>query len=115
ARDTQAYLKSKGLPWELAKAFNHSAVVSPFIAKEKYDMNNINISLSINNKTVQAGNTSLMLWNIDEIIAFVSKYFTLKTGDIIFTGTPKGVGPIAIGDQLVGTLEDQEMFNFEIK
>jgi 2-keto-4-pentenoate hydratase/2-oxohepta-3-ene-1,7-dioic acid hydratase in catechol pathway len=108
-------LKAKGLPWELAKAFNHSAVVSPFISKEKYDMNNINLSLTINNKPVQAGNTSLMLWNIDEIIAFVSTYFTLKTGDIIFTGTPKGVGPVAIGDQLVGKLEDQEMFNFEIK
>ncbi len=115
ARDTQSYLKSKGLPWELAKAFNQSAVISNFISKEQFNIENINFGLMLNDQLVQHGNASLMLWPIDEIIAFISKYFTLKTGDIIFTGTPKGVGPIKIGDQLIGTLEDREMFNFEIK
>jgi len=115
ARDRQAYLKSKGLPWELAKAFDHSAAISPFISKNDFDLANTHFQLFLNSKLVQDGNTSHMLWPIDEIIAFVSKQITLKTGDIIFTGTPKGVGPIRIGDQLRGKLEGKEMFNFHIK
>ncbi|XOV94228.1 MAG: fumarylacetoacetate hydrolase family protein [Bacteroidota bacterium] len=115
ARDTQAYLKSKGLPWELAKGFNGSAPISNFIAKEGFDMKNLNFKLIKNGEVVQEGNTSLMLWPIDEIIAFVSKYFTLKTGDIIFSGTPKGVSQVKIGDRLEGYIEDQKMFDFEVK
>ncbi len=115
ARDTQQYLKSKGLPWELAKGFNGSAPVSGFISKEGFDLKDLNFKLEKNGEVVQEGNTSLMLWSIDEIIAFVSKYFTLKTGDLIFSGTPKGVGEVKIGDRLTGYLEDRKMFDFEVK
>ena len=115
ARDTQSKLKSKGLPWELAKAFNGSAPISKFIDKNGFDLKNLNFRLEKNGEAVQQGNTSLMLWPIDEIIAFVSKYFTLKTGDIIFSGTPKGVSQVRIGDQLRGYIEDQLMFDFEVK
>ncbi len=115
ARDTQQHLKTKGLPWELAKGFNGSAPVSKFIAKAGFDMRNLDFKLEKNGETVQQGNTSLMLWPIDEIIAFVSKYFTLKTGDIIFSGTPKGVSQVKIGDRLTGYIDDQQMFDFEIK
>lgn len=116
ARDLQTKLKEKGLPWEKAKAFNGSAPVSKFISKEKFkDLNNLNFSLKKNNEVVQDGNTSLMLWNIDEIIEYVSKFFTLKVGDIIFTGTPKGVGPVKIGDKLEASIEGQPMLSCEIK
>lgn len=115
ARDLQANCKEKGHPWEIAKAFNGSAPISNFIPKGDRDMTNINFSLKKNNEEVQNGNTSMMLWPIDEIIAYVSNFFLLKTGDIIFTGTPKGVGKIAIGDRLVGFLEDKVMFDFEVK
>lgn len=115
ARDTQSKLKEKGLPWERAKAFDGSAPISTFISKEGYDMTNLNFELKKNGEVVQVGNTSLMLWPIDELIAYVSQFFTLKTGDIIYSGTPKGVGPIQIGDQFVGSIEGKEMFNFEIK
>ncbi len=115
ARDTQSRLKTKGLPWELAKAFNGSAPISKFIDKTGFDLKNLNFKLEKNGEMVQQGNTSLMLWPIDEIIAFVSKYFTLKTGDIIFSGTPKGVSQVKIGDRLTGHIEDQLMFDFEVK
>ncbi len=116
ARDLQAKLKEKGLPWEKAKGFNGSAPISNFLPKSQFaDLKNLNFSLQINGETRQNGNTSLMLWDFDEIIAEISKYFTLKTGDLIFTGTPAGVGPVAIGDRLTGFLEGQELINFEIK
>lgn len=115
ARDIQANLKSKGLPWERAKAFNQAAVVSSFVDKQDFDLTNLSFSLLKNDKEVQNGNTSLMLWPIDELISYVSHYFTLKTGDVLFTGTPKGVGPVKIGDQLVGLLADREMFRFDVK
>lgn len=115
ARDTQSRLKIKGLPWELAKAFNGSAPISKFIDKKGFDLKNLNFKLEKNGETVQQGNTSLMLWPIDEIISFVSRYFTLKTGDIIFSGTPKGVSQVKIGDRLKGYIEDRLMFDFEVK
>lgn len=115
ARDLQSNLKSKGLPWELAKGFNHSAPISHFIPKEGFDLSGLEFGLKKNDQWVQQGNTSLMLWPIDELIAYVSRYFTLKTGDIIFSGTPKGVGPVKIGDRLSGFIQDQKMFDFEVK
>lgn len=115
ARDWQAKAKEKGHPWEIAKAFNGSAPISHFVPKGNRDMTNINFSLERNGQEVQNGNTSLMLWPIDEIISYISKFILLKTGDIIFTGTPKGVGPIAIGDRLAGFLENEKMFDFEVK
>ncbi|MEM0941644.1 MAG: fumarylacetoacetate hydrolase family protein [Bacteroidota bacterium] len=115
ARDWQSKVKEKGHPWEIAKAFNGSAPISKFISKRDRDLTNINFRLEKNGRKVQRGNTSLMLWPINEIISYVSQFILLKTGDIIFTGTPSGVGPIALGDQLVGYLEDEKMFDFEIK
>lgn len=116
ARDLQNKLKEKGLPWEKAKGFNGSAPVSPFVNKSQFaDLKNLNFSLQINGENRQIGNTSLMLWDFDEIIAEISTYFTLKTGDLIFTGTPAGVGAVNIGDRLTGFLEGQELINFEIK
>ena len=115
ARDIQSHAKEKGLPWERAKAFNGSAPISNFISKEGFDINKTTFELELNGDIVQQGDSSLMLWPVDELIAYVSQYFTLKTGDILFTGTPKGVGPVKIGDKLVGRLEGKEMFNFEIK
>ena len=116
ARDLQNKLKAKGLPWEKAKAFNGSAPVSKFLPKEKFsNLSDLNFSLKINGTEVQNGNTQLMLWNIDEIIEHISKFFTLKVGDIIFTGTPKGVGPVKIGDRLQAFIENEKMMDFEIK
>jgi 2-keto-4-pentenoate hydratase/2-oxohepta-3-ene-1,7-dioic acid hydratase in catechol pathway len=115
ARDWQTKVKENGHPWEIAKAFNGSAPTSKFISKGDRDMNDVNFRLEINGTEVQNGNTKLMLWPIDEIISYVSKFILLKTGDIIFTGTPKGVGPVKVGDRLVGFLEDQQMFDFEVK
>jgi len=115
ARDIQSRVKEKGLPWERAKAFNGSAPISNFIPKGDFDMTNLEFRLEKNAETVQEGNTSLMLWPIDEVIGEISKFILLKTGDIIFTGTPKGVGPIKIGDELVGYIGNQEMFNFQVK
>ncbi len=115
ARDLQSKLKAKGLPWDLAKGFNGSAPISEFISKTDYDMANINFSLDINNERKQTGNTSLMLYSFDYLISFVSQYFTLKAGDIIFTGTPAGVSPVKIGDRLVGKIEEKTMFDFEVK
>jgi len=117
ARDLQTKLKAKGLPWEKAKAFNNAAVVSPvFLSKDKFqDIQNINFSLKKNGEIVQQGNTAEMLWKIDELISYISIYFTLKKGDLIFTGTPAGVGKMNINDQFTGFIEDQEMFKVNVK
>ena len=116
ARDLQAQLKAKGLPWEKAKGFDGAAVVGKWIAKQDLPpVNKLNFALSKNNETVQESNTALMLWKIDELIAYISQFFTLKIGDIIFTGTPAGVGPVVINDVLVGELEGRELFNIKVK
>lgn len=115
ARDLQSKLKAKGLPWELAKGFDGSAPISQFVDKEKYDLKNLEFSLEINKEIKQKGNTALMLNNIDRIVSFVSEYFTLKVGDVIFTGTPAGVGPVQIGDVLIGKIQNEEFLKFEIK
>lgn len=116
ARDIQSKLKAKGLPWDLAKGFNGSAPISGFVPKSEFaDIQNINFQLDVNGETRQQGNTSLMLFKIDYLIAFASRYFTLQTGDLIFTGTPKGVGPVQVGDRLVATLEGRELLNFDVK
>lgn len=116
ARDLQAQLKAKGLPWEKAKAFDGSAVLGKWLPKTQFEnINDINFRLEKNDEIVQSGNTELMLWKIDELIEYVSKYFTLKIGDIIFTGTPAGVGKVFANDKLKGYIEDQEMFSIKIK
>ncbi|NVK86410.1 MAG: fumarylacetoacetate hydrolase family protein [Cytophagia bacterium] len=115
ARDLQSKCKEKGLPWEIAKAFNGSAPISEFVAKEGHDLSNLNFSLKQNGELKQQGNTSLMLFPFDEIVAYVSKFFTLKKGDIVFTGTPAGVGPIAIGDKLEAFIEEEKLLEVEIK
>ncbi len=116
ARDLQTKLKTKGLPWEKAKAFDGSAVIGQWLPKTSFeDINNINFSLQQNDTIVQKGNTSNMLWKVDELIAYVSKYFTLKIGDIIFTGTPVGVGKVEANDKLKGFIEDKDMFSITIK
>ena len=109
-------MKSKGLPWEKAKAFDGSAMIGNWMDKSKFeDLNTINFSLKKNEVLVQEGNTSQMLWKIDELIEFVSKYFTLKIGDIIFTGTPSGVARVQPNDELIGYIENNEMFKLTIK
>lgn len=115
ARDLQSKLKGKGLPWELAKGFDGSAVLSDFVSKENYDLHNLNFSLDKNQTRVQDGNTRDMIFSFDDIIAFASQYFTLRVGDLIFTGTPKGVGRISENDFLEGYLEDQKMFGLKIQ
>ena len=116
ARDLQTQLKAKGLPWEKAKSFDGAAVIGSWLPKTAFqDLNNINFSLKKNNQVVQQGNTSLMLWKIDEIIEYVSKYFTLKIGDVIFTGTPAGVSKVFANDKLKGYLEDKELFFITVK
>ena len=116
ARDLQAKLKAKGLPWEKAKAFDGSALVGKWLAKSDFEsVDAINFSLEKNGTVVQRGNTSHMLWKIDELIEYVSKYFTLKIGDIIFTGTPSGVSKVEANDELRGLIENNEMFKLTIK
>ncbi|MBU6325095.1 MAG: fumarylacetoacetate hydrolase family protein [Bacteroidetes bacterium] len=115
ARDLQNELKKKGLPWELAKAFDQSALLSPFVALGEHNIQDLHFTLEKNGQTVQTGHTADMLFSVNEIIAFVSQYFTLKIGDLIYTGTPAGVGPVAIGDRLTGYLEGVEMFYCNIK
>ncbi|UOE40240.1 fumarylacetoacetate hydrolase family protein [Chryseobacterium suipulveris] len=115
ARDLQAKLKEKGLPWELAKGFDGSAVVSEFFKKEDFDLKNLNFSLMKNKEKVQDGNTSLMLFTPEKIIAFVSQYFTLRVGDLIFTGTPKGVGKVSENDILEAFLEDKKVLDLRIQ
>lgn len=115
ARDLQSRLKEKGLPWEKAKAFDGSAVIGKFCDKSALDMDNINFQLLKNEEVVQDGQSSHMLWKIDELIAYVSQFFTLKIGDVIFTGTPAGVGRVKANDVLKGTLEGQKMFQISVK
>jgi 2-keto-4-pentenoate hydratase/2-oxohepta-3-ene-1,7-dioic acid hydratase in catechol pathway len=116
ARDLQQKLKDKGLPWEKAKAFDGSAVIGEFVSKEKFQsVDNLNFELTNNGKLVQSGNSGLMLWKIDELIATISQYFTLKIGDIIFTGTPEGVAKVKPNDVLEGFLEKQKLFKIQVK
>lgn len=116
ARDLQAQLKEKGLPWEKAKSFDGAAVIGNWLpVKDFKDVNAIEFSLKKNDKIVQKGNTSHMLWKIDEIIEYVSKYFTLKIGDIIFTGTPAGVSKVVANDTLKGFIENKNMFSITVK
>ncbi|RLD30012.1 MAG: 2-hydroxyhepta-2,4-diene-1,7-dioate isomerase [Bacteroidetes bacterium] len=116
ARDLQSTLKAKGLPWEKAKAFDGAAVIGKWISKNNFKtVDDINFSLYKNDKIVQQGNTSLMLWKINELIEYVSKYFTLKIGDIIFTGTPAGVGKVVAKDKLKGFIKNQELFSITVK
>ncbi|MEE9361316.1 MAG: fumarylacetoacetate hydrolase family protein [Cellulophaga sp.] len=116
ARDLQSKLKAKGLPWEKAKGFDGSAVIGKWLPKSNFeDVNNLEFSLKKNNEIVQKGNTGLMLWKIDTLISYVSKYFMLKKGDVIFTGTPSGVGKIEANDYLSGILEKEELFSVKIK
>lgn len=114
-RELQSKLKTKGLPWEKAKAFDGSAVISEFYDKSDFDLNNLSFQLHKNEKIVQDGNTKNMLWKIDELIAYVSQFFTLKKGDIIFTGTPEGVGKVEENDILIGRIENKDVFNIKIK
>lgn len=116
ARDLQSQLKEKGLPWEKAKAFDGAAVVGKWLPKSKFEnVDNISFKLYKNGEVVQDGNTNLMLWKIDELIEYVSKYFTLKIGDIIFTGTPAGVGKVVANDKLKGYIENDELFSVTVK
>jgi len=116
ARDLQQLCKDKGLPWEKAKAFDHSAVIGQFVfINELPNKEQINFSLSQNNNLVQQGLSSDMLFTIDQIIAYISGFVTLKTGDLIYTGTPAGVGPVKIGDKLQAKLENEVLLDFEIK
>ncbi|WP_080240823.1 fumarylacetoacetate hydrolase family protein [Spirosoma rigui] len=116
ARDVQSKLKAKGLPWELAKGFNGSAPISGFVPKTDFaDLHDINFRLDVNGETKQLGNTSLMLFKIDYLISFVSRYFLLQQGDILFTGTPKGVGPVKVGDRLTAYIEDRKMLELDVK
>lgn len=117
ARDLQQKLKEKGLPWEKAKAFDGAAVIGEkWLPKDAVgDINMLNFSLEKNGETVQKSNTRLMLWKIDELIAYISQFFTLKIGDVIFTGTPAGVGKVTPEDKLTGFLEDKQIFSIQIK
>jgi 2-keto-4-pentenoate hydratase/2-oxohepta-3-ene-1,7-dioic acid hydratase in catechol pathway len=116
ARDLQQELKGKGLPWEKSKAFDGSAVIGKWVSKSNYEnINNIPFSLLKNNQVVQSSTTKDMLWGIDEIIAYVSQYFTLKIGDIIFTGTPSGVSKVQSNDSLKGYIGEEEFFSIKVK
>ena len=117
ARDLQSQLKEKGLPWEKAKGFDGAAVIGEqWISKKEFqDLNDISFRLEKNKEIVQSGSTSEMLWKIDELIAYVSEYFTLKIGDIIFTGTPSGVAKVEEGDILEGFLEESSCFSIQVK
>lgn len=116
ARDLQQDLKQKGLPWEKAKAFDGSAVIGNWVSKSNFkNIDQLSFGLKKNGRLVQSGNSQQMLWNIDELVAYVSQYFTLKIGDVIFTGTPAGVGAVAAGDTLTGYIEKEEFFSVKIK
>lgn len=116
ARDVQSKMKEKGLPWEKAKGFDGSAPLGKFLPKATFnDVNDIKFHLTVNNKLVQTGNSKDMLFNIDEIIEHVSKYFTLKIGDLIYTGTPEGVGPVKAGDRLECYIEEQKLLSFNVR
>ncbi len=115
ARDLQSQQKTKGLPWEIAKAFDNSAVIGEFRKVTIDGDNGINFSMNLNGVEVQKGNTNDMMFSFEKIIAYASQFFTLQTGDLIFTGTPAGVGAVKIGDRLEGFLESEKVFDFEIK
>lgn len=116
ARDIQLQLKSRGLPWELSKSFDNSAILGTFISKSKFgkEISELKFSLRKNKETVQSADTSQMIHSVDKIIAYASRFFTLKTGDLIFTGTPAGVGPVKIGDVLTGFIEDDKLLQVHI-
>ncbi|MEQ8364914.1 MAG: fumarylacetoacetate hydrolase family protein [Cyclobacteriaceae bacterium] len=117
ARDLQQKAKEKGLPWDIAKGFNGSAPVSDTFYPVSHfkELNNINFKLEVDGVVKQQGNSSLMLFNFNYIISYLSKFFTLKTGDLIFTGTPKGVGPVALGNRLSAYIENEKLLEFEVK
>lgn len=117
ARDLQNKLKDEGLPWEISKAFDNSAVIGEFVKKSELEkaVNQLGFRLDINSECVQKSNTAEMVHAVDKIISYASRYFTLKTGDLIFTGTPAGVGPVSIDDHLEGYLEDEKLLDFYIK
>lgn len=116
ARDLQNKAKEKGLPWALAKGFDGSAPISEFYPLDRFpDLTNINFSLTVDGELRQKGNSSMMIFSFDQIIAYVSKFITLKDGDLIFTGTPKGVGSIKIGNKLAGYIEDEKVLEIDIK
>ena len=116
ARDLQTDLRAKGHPWEKSKAFDNSCLVGGFLKKSQLnDINNIDFELKKNNKVVQKGNSEKMIWKIDYLISYVSKYFTLKIGDLIFTGTPSGVGKVDSGDNLEGSISGERLFSLNIK
>ena len=115
ARDLQSKAKEKSLPWALAKGFDGSAPISEFVPKAEFDLSDLNFSLEVDGETRQSGNTKLMLFSFDYIVSYVSQFITLKKGDIIFTGTPKGVGPIEIGNRLTAFIENKKMLSCEIK
>lgn len=115
ARDVQAACKEKGLPWEKAKAFDGSAIIGEFYPKDEFELENLSFQLKKNDEIVQDGNTANMLWKIDELISYVSQYFTLKKGDVIFTGTPAGVGKVEENDVLIGMLEGKQAFQIRVK
>jgi len=115
ARDVQTKCKEKGLPWEKSKAFDGSAVVGEFYPKEDFELENLQFQLLKNDVLVQDGNTNNMLWKTDELIAYVSQYFTLKKGDILFTGTPAGVGKVIVNDVLTGALGGKQAFQIKVK
>ena len=116
ARDLQKKAKEKGLPWEKAKAFDNSAPIGKFISKSKIpDLNNINFHLNINGVLRQKGNTSDLIFSFDKIISYVSQFVTLKTGDLIYTGTPVGVSAVKIGDTLDCYIENEKLLSFEVK
>ncbi len=115
ARDLQQKLKEKGLPWLLAKGFNGSAPISEFVPKDQFDLQNLNFSLQLDGEVKQDGNTKMMLFKFDFLVSYLSRFFTLKAGDIIFTGTPKGVGAVHQGNVLTAFIQDQKMLECEIK
>ncbi|MEL0240107.1 MAG: fumarylacetoacetate hydrolase family protein [Flavobacteriaceae bacterium] len=116
ARDIQDELKSKGLPWEKAKSFDGSAVIGKWVSKSNYkDLNQLSFSLKKNNEVVQSASSELMLWKIDELISYISQFFTLKKGDVIFSGTPSGVGKVEAGDVLEGFIENESFFKVGVK
>ena len=116
ARDIQQNCKKKGLPWEIAKGFDNSAPISKLMAIEELtDQKNIQFHLELNGEVVQQGSSLDMIFSVDTIISYLSRFITLKMGDLIYTGTPAGVGPVKIGDHLVGYLEDKKMLNFRVK
>lgn len=116
ARDLQKRLKQDGKPWEISKAFDNSAVIGSFLPKEEFeDIQNIDFHLDLNGNIVQKGNSKDMIFSVNELIAYISKFFTIKIGDILFTGTPVGVGKVNIGDRLQGYISDKKMFDFQVK